>query len=126
MRARLLIASLALCILASPAPAADRKLTGAEIELLLTGNTIDGEATKGRSLQYFDKSGATTYQDAGGQPSQGRWRMQGDKYCSNWPPSDGWSCYAVEGDPAATPPTVTFIGDSGKRYPGNVLAGRKQ
>jgi hypothetical protein len=125
MRSHLLIAALALAALAGPAAAAERTLTGPEIAQLLAGNTVDGAAAKGRSLQYFDASGSTTYVGPGEPPSQGRWRVEGDKYCSQWPPSDGWACYDVEGEPEASPPTITWIGASGTRYPGIVMAGRK-
>jgi hypothetical protein len=43
--------------------------------------------------QTFDADGATFYED--GRPSYGRWRVLGDQYCSQWPPSDLWSCYDV-------------------------------
>ncbi len=127
MRAFMPGACVAVVALGLPAAtqAAERTLAGAEIEALLKGSTVDGEATKGRSLQYFDPTGSTTYQGPGEAPSAGRWRVQGDKYCSSWPPSDGWSCYAVEADPDATPPTITFVGDSGKKYPGILVKGRK-
>jgi hypothetical protein len=26
----------------------------------------------------------------------GRWEVRADRYCSVWPPSDRWTCYAVD------------------------------
>jgi len=47
----------------------------------------------GLTVQTFYASGRTLY-DAG-RPSWGRWRVQGDQYCSQWPPQDTWTCYDV-------------------------------
>ena len=47
----------------------------------------------GGATQGFAADGATAY-DAG-EISYGHWRVQGDQYCSNWPPSDRWDCFAV-------------------------------
>ena len=60
-----------------------------------------GAALSARVLQYED--GATqnfyadgrTFNEAGGE-SWGSWRIDGDQYCSQWPPSDHWACYRVE------------------------------
>jgi hypothetical protein len=43
------------------------------------------------TLQDFRADGSTQYAD-----SAGRWEVRDDRYCSLWPPSDRWTCYAVE------------------------------
>ncbi len=57
-------------------------------------------ALEGRKLQYanawqdFRASGRTLYN--AGQDSWGYWRIEDDRYCSQWPPSDLWACYGLE------------------------------
>ena len=57
-------------------------------------------ALEERKLQYksanqtFYASGKTLY-NQGGRPSWGCWRVQGDQYCSQWPPNDLWACFDV-------------------------------
>lgn len=64
---------------------------------------LEGEAMRaaleGRVLVYedgtqqdFRADGQTLY----GADSWGRWRVEGDRYCSVWPPSDRWACYDLE------------------------------
>jgi hypothetical protein len=43
------------------------------------------------TLQDFFKDGRTLYGE-----SWGRWEVRDDRYCSQWPPSDRWDCYAVD------------------------------
>ncbi|MCP5073318.1 MAG: hypothetical protein GY947_08500 [Rhodobacteraceae bacterium] len=79
---------LALVFLAGPVLADDwRKLTGPEIEQALNARVVGYEGAQ----QDFFASGKTLY-DAG-VPSWGYWRVQGDRYCSQWPPNAGWDCY---------------------------------
>ena len=59
-------------------------------------------ALEGRKLVYdsgawqdFRASGRTLYV-FGGRDSWGYWRVEDDRYCSQWPPSDVWTCYALE------------------------------
>jgi len=93
---------------AAIAGAEQRALTGTEIRAALEGNTAggiqDGEAWK----QYFDPNGQTTYV-SGGRASPGRWSVRGDKYCSQWPPSERWDCYRMTGDGDQ----LTFVPDGG-------------
>ncbi|HQY43979.1 MAG TPA: hypothetical protein PK450_07340 [Paracoccaceae bacterium] len=67
------------------------RLAGADITLALTARHLVYEDG---ATQQFNADGGTVY-DAG-RPSQGRWRVEGEEYCSLWPPSDRWSCYGVE------------------------------
>lgn len=65
----------------------------------LTGSQIS-EALTDRRLQYasawqeFRSSGRTLYH--AGADSWGYWRVQGDQYCSQWPPSDLLACYTMD------------------------------
>ena len=62
--------------------------------------------------QSFNGSGRTLYN--AGQDSWGYWRVQGDQYCSMWPPSDIWACY----DFARAGNKIRFIGASGEMTDG--------
>jgi len=68
-------------------------------------------ALEGRVLQYenarqdFRASGKTLY-TSNGRDSWGNWRIEGDRYCSQWPPSDLWACYGLERAGA----TLRFVG----------------
>ncbi len=66
-------------------------LTGPEIAEALTGRTLDYENAR----QDFRASGKTLY-TFGERDSWGNWRVQGDQYCSQWPPQDLWACYGLE------------------------------
>ena len=83
--------ALVLALQLLPAAAvAETPLTGAEIAALLPGVVALGEGTR----QTFLADGGTLYTDARG-PSAGRWRVEGDRYCSQWPPAESWACYGV-------------------------------
>ncbi|MEM8698034.1 MAG: hypothetical protein AAGF44_02635 [Pseudomonadota bacterium] len=102
-----------LVLLAGPALAEEVPAKGGEIRALLSEFTLTYEA----AVQTFYASGRTLYDD--GQPSWGYWEVRGDQYCSQWPPQAGWACYDVLHDPTA-PGRITFLGESGTRYPGQV------
>lgn len=95
-----------LLLLTSPLSAKERKLSDAEIEALLPTIIVLGEDTR----QTFSAGGATTYSDRG-RDSYGSWAARGYRYCSQWPPANGWACYdvLVEND------TLIWVGDSGNR-----------
>lgn len=65
-------------------------LTGEEIEAAL----IDRKLDYANAWQAFRASGRTLYN--AGEESWGYWRVDGDQYCSLWPPSDLWTCYDLE------------------------------
>ena len=44
--------------------------------------------------QEFRVLGGTLYN--AGQDSWGDWRVEGDLYCSLWPPSDLWACFGMQ------------------------------
>ena len=79
----------------------------------LTGEGIVA-ALQDRALVYddgatqdFRASGATLYN--AGSDSWGTWAVRGDQYCSQWPPTDGWTCYDV----ALSGRFVRFLSDDG-------------
>ena len=77
-----------------PAQAEPVVLTNDGIRSLLPKIVAEGEQTR----QVFSRSGATTYTDRG-RDTYGTWRVDGGRYCSQWPPARNWSCYGVEFDP---------------------------
>ena len=84
---------LGLIALARPALAADdwAVLKGEEVRAALAGHVLtyaDG------ATQSFGTQGDTVYD--GGRRQPGNWRIEGDRYCSVWPPSDLWACYGLE------------------------------
>ncbi len=46
-------------------------------------------AYEGGATQQFNADGSTIYTTD--HESTGAWRVDGSKYCSQWPPSDRWS-----------------------------------
>lgn len=91
--------------------AAEIILKNAEITTVLSDVVLNAESNGQPANQIFQKSGVTFY-NAGGSQSQGTWKVEGDQYCSTWPPNPSWACYDVarDGD------KVTFIAKSGKRF----------
>jgi hypothetical protein len=106
----------AAALLASPATAAETKLSGAEITALLADHVMAGEADGKPWQQIFQKGGMTLYQ-VGGAQSQGFWQVRGDQYCSQWPPGETWSCYDMTRDAE----TYFFVSSSGQRSPAKLL-----
>jgi hypothetical protein len=102
----------ALLLVSSQIAAAERKLTGSEIASQLSGHTYQATENGRKVEQIFHEGGATFYTVEGSQ-SQGLWRTTSDQYCSQWPPSEAWTCYDVVQDGSA----ITFISSSGTRYP---------
>ncbi|MEO6609040.1 MAG: hypothetical protein ABIN69_11290, partial [Aestuariivirga sp.] len=104
------LCGLILTLLFQSAAFASGNLSGAGIAALLTDATLYGSENGQPAEQVFQKSGATFYSIPNGQ-SQGEWKIEGNKYCSAWPPNPTWVCYDVINDGAA----VTFVSPSGKR-----------
>ena len=65
-------------------------MNGAQITQALTGRTLQYE----NAWQDFRASGRTLYH--AGRDSWGYWRVQGNAYCSQWPPQGLWACYRME------------------------------
>jgi len=128
MRGRKSLVSIAfsfagLFMAASSSLAGERPLMGPAIEHMLSGNTVTGVNDRGAWRQFFNANGETRYVSGNEPPSGGSWKVMGDKYCSQWPPSETWACYDISADQAANPPTITFVGESGTRFPGTVKTG---
>ena len=98
--------ALALILIAGGAAAEERPLAGNEIAALLPTIVALGTGTR----QTFSAAGATTYSQ-GGRDSFGSWEVRGDRYCSRWPPADGWACYDVMRDGE----TLVWVGESRAR-----------
>lgn len=78
---------------AIPALAEDwRALDGPGITAALAARVVQYQDG---STQNFFQDGRTLY-EAGGGESWGKWWVEGDRYCSSWPPSDVAACYGVE------------------------------
>ena len=89
----MLRAALAVLLMSSPAVAEEwQPLTGDQIKTALSARVL---AYDGGKTQNFFADGRTLYEGDGSSQS-GQWRIEGDRYCSVWPPSDRWSCYGVE------------------------------
>jgi hypothetical protein len=99
--------------LSQEARAGEEPLTGAEITAALAGNTAFGEQDGTKWKQYFAADGSTTYIAGDDDPSPGKWRVDGDAFCSLWPPATSWDCYDMTGDLSANPPSVTWIYQGG-------------
>lgn len=87
------------------------KMSGAEIAEALTGRALvylDKEDPRQRvdTFQDFRASGATLYTFKG-RESWGYWRVEGDQYCSQWPPNDLWACYGM----AQAGDSLRFVGE---------------
>ena len=110
--------------LAAPGHAEDRKLTAAEIEGTLAGNTVDGSWRGTPYRQFFAGSGTTTYVAKDSPPSVGRWKTDPakDRYCSWWQGS-GWDCYDIHSD--APGRIIWVVPDNGYRSPATVLEGNR-
>lgn len=71
-----------------------QKLDSATIMTALTARTLTYDAG---ATQVFNKDGSTLYTTD--RPSTGAWRVEADRYCSQWPPSDRWTCYDIDRSP---------------------------
>jgi hypothetical protein len=102
-------------------------LTGTQIEPALNDVTVWYEPLSATSpRQFFNKNGQTPYVDAAGTKTFGAWLVRGDKYCSQWPPSEHWTCYGVARETLSNGTVrITFIsGGDGKLYPGIAKPGK--
>lgn len=85
-------------------------LHGEQLRAALEGRTL--VYTSG-AWQEFRATGRTLYN--AGEDSWGYWRIQGDQYCSQWPPSDLWACYDLQASGGqASGGGLRFVGASGE------------
>jgi hypothetical protein len=109
-------AALFLGLLAAPALAQDwHPLTGGQIKDALSARVL---AYPDDKTQNFFADGRTLY-EGGGSAQWGQWRIEGDRYCSVWPPSDRWSCYGVEGEAAGL--DLRFVTEGGSVTQGRYI-----
>ncbi|PTX56504.1 hypothetical protein C8N43_1163 [Litoreibacter ponti] len=80
-------------------------LSGAQIGTALTDRGLVYE----RARQHFYASGRTSYDS--GRTEWGYWRVEGNRYCSQWPPSDTWACFGVARHGGNG--SLKFIGEGG-------------
>lgn len=109
---------LSLCLFAlfmsiATAFAAELQITGPQIQEQLSGNAFQQikPTTQHKIEQLFLRGGATQFV-VDGQVQLGQWKVEGDKYCSAWPPSDNWECYDILQDGT----TLIFLSARGARY----------
>lgn len=79
------------------------RLNGPGIEAALTARVL---AYPDGTMQDFHAGGRTLAGRA-----EGRWRVDGDLYCSTWPPSESWACYEVEREARGL--DIRFTGEDG-------------
>jgi hypothetical protein len=92
----MLVSSLAFAQQA-PSPSALAKLTGhAAIERLI-GNTMTGTADGEPYFAFYDKDGTVKMQ-RGGDVSTGKWSIDGDDLCEEYPDDEDETCYKLELD----------------------------
>jgi hypothetical protein len=73
------------------------KLTAAQIDELLTGNTAVGKWQGQKYRQYFSDDGNTIYAQLGARSAVGKWRLDSsiDEYQSIWPSDNEWEGWYV-------------------------------
>lgn len=89
-----------------------KRLDGAGITAALDGKTIGGERDGQVWVQTFDAAGVTFYRAANEAPSEGRWVVREDRFCSQWPSAPAWVCYDMlrDGD------VVVFISENDEEW----------
>ena len=78
----------------APSPSAAR-LTGAAAWQQLVGNTVVAQARGGGYTEYYAADGGVIHLDKDGR-AKGRWALEGDKVCFDFPEEDDRSCVSVE------------------------------
>jgi hypothetical protein len=93
--------------------ASEKTLIAQEINAALNNVTLHS-TENGRAIkQVFQSSGVTFTIDVKTKAqSLGFWRLEANKYCSQWPPSEHWACYDV----MANQYGVVFVSSTGTRY----------
>ena len=108
---RRMIAIITLLLGAFPALADDwAAMSGPEINAALT----DAKVIYEDGWQSFHANGRTLY--VVGPESWGNWQVQGDQYCSQWPPSNHWDCYDMTQNISRS--KIRFISPGGRVFEG--------
>lgn len=103
----------ALALSGAPAAWAEERLDGADIRAMLTEAWVAYDGAR----QHFLADGTTRYFSP--EESLGFWSVEGDQYCSRWPPSGGWTCYDMR---RASDGTLIWIDREGGRSRGTLEA----
>jgi hypothetical protein len=118
------IAALVMMVAGLPAAALaqeERLLNGAEILESLADHKVIGEKFEQSFGNPSGHESASTSYWEGNNGSFGRWRVEGNEYCSQWPPAEFWVCYKVaitnHGDGQKQ---ITWIASDGTRYVGRL------
>ena len=116
----IIAAVLTLGALAPAAHAQEPNMTAAELEDLLTGNTVEGQWDGVGYKSYFGPNGTTIYDPQDGDALTGRWRVnqQTGQFESFWD-AVGWTSYSVLRTAAGY-----AWGRDGKTYPFAIVEGR--
>ncbi len=114
-RAFLFLSALVIIAPANASASDEQPMNGAQITAALTDVFVVGE----KFSQSFSADGSTLYEEGGNQ-SPGTWRVTGDQYCSQWPPSEAWDCYHMTSWVEADKTYVVWIGPDGTRWVGYV------
>lgn len=100
----------------------ERAIDAEEIYKLLSDARVVG---KGFEQTFGDPRGhasaSTTYWE-GNNSSHGRWRVEGNRYCSQWGQSGPWSCYKMTTHEEGDGRFVVWIDNSGRRFEGLLQA----
>lgn len=100
-------------LLAVPANADERPLLGAQILEQLNGKSFQQvRPTTTRHIEQIFQVGGATQFVVDGQYQHGLWKVEGNKYCSSWPPAEDWDCYDLLQDGT----TIVFLSSRGARY----------
>ncbi len=64
-------------------------------------------------------AGVTYYRAANEAPSEGRWVVREDRFCSQWPSAPAWVCYDMlrDGD------VVVFISENDEEWTARIAGG---
>lgn len=99
-----LILAIAIIFTTSPLFAAEKQLSGDEINALLSGSTIKGIHFGAETRQYFSESGLTLWIKAGDEkPSEARYKIENNQYCSSWTGlwnEEDYGCFNIAHDEA--------------------------
>ena len=101
----------------------ERRLTAAEIKVMLSGKTAISTGGGNPYRQYFDPDGSTLYLPEGAPADTGKWRTDRDKqlYCSWWE-RGGWSCYEIY---ETGEMEILWRSPGGRDFPARLVEGRQ-
>ena len=99
-------------------PAAPSRMTGPAAWKTLVGNTIVASSKGGSYTEFFASDGTVKHVDSDGL-SKGKWALQGDKVCFDYPEEDDRSCVSLE----VTGTKGVFVDEDGTKDLFDVMPG---